>query len=32
MINLEIDGKEASVAKNGTVMDDATPLGLYIPH
>jgi NADH-quinone oxidoreductase subunit G len=32
MINFEIDGKEVSVPKNGTVMDGANQLGIYIPH
>ncbi|SFW33944.1 NADH-quinone oxidoreductase subunit NuoG [Nitrosovibrio sp. Nv17] len=32
MINFEIDGKPVSVAKNGTVMDGANKLGIYIPH
>jgi NADH-quinone oxidoreductase subunit G len=32
MINFEIDGKPVSVPKNGTVMDGANQLGIYIPH
>jgi NADH-quinone oxidoreductase subunit G len=32
MINFEIDGKQVSVPKNGTVMDGANQLGIYIPH
>ncbi|MGY8848147.1 MAG: NADH-quinone oxidoreductase subunit NuoG [Burkholderiales bacterium] len=32
MINIEIDGKEVSVSKGGTVMDGARQLGIYIPH
>ncbi len=32
MINFEIDGKAVSVPKNGTVMDGANQLGIYIPH
>ncbi|SEL47308.1 NADH-quinone oxidoreductase subunit NuoG [Nitrosovibrio tenuis] len=32
MINFEIDGKVVSVPKNGTVMDGANQLGIYIPH
>src|SRR5688500_2066569 len=32
MINFEIDGKSVSVPKNGTVMDGANQLGIYIPH
>ena len=32
MINIEIDGKQVSVPKGGTVMDGARQLGIYIPH
>ena len=32
MINFEIDGKPVSVPRNGTVMDGANQLGIYIPH
>lgn len=32
MINIEIDGKQISVPKGGTVMDGARELGIYIPH
>lgn len=32
MINIEIDGKQVSVPKGGTVMDGAKELGIYIPH
>src|SRR5512146_1839288 len=32
MINFEIDGKQVSVPKNGTVMDGANQLGIYVPH
>ncbi len=32
MINFEIDGKPVSVPKNGTVMDGANQLGIFIPH
>lgn len=32
MINFEIDGKQVAVPKNGTVMDGANQLGIYIPH
>ncbi len=32
MINIEIDGKQISVPKGGTVMDGAKELGIYIPH
>lgn len=32
MINIEIDGKQVSVPKGGTVMDGANQLGIYIPH
>ena len=32
MINFEIDGKQVSVPKNGTVMDGANQLGIYSPH
>ena len=32
MIKFEIDGKAVSVPKNGTVMDGANQLGIYIPH
>ena len=32
MINIEIDGKQVSVSKGGTVMDGARQLGIYIPH
>jgi NADH-quinone oxidoreductase subunit G len=32
MINFEIDGKPVAVPKNGTVMDGANQLGIYIPH
>ncbi len=32
MINFEIDGKPVSVPKNGTVMDGARELGIYIPY
>jgi NADH-quinone oxidoreductase subunit G len=32
MINIEIDGKQVSVPKGGTIMDGARQLGIYIPH
>ncbi len=32
MINIEIDGKEVSVPKGGTIMDGAKQIGVYIPH
>ncbi len=32
MINIEIDGKQVSVPKGGTVMDGANQLGIYIPY
>ncbi len=32
MINIEIDGKQISVPRGGTVMDGAKELGIYIPH
>lgn len=32
MINIQIDGKQVSVPKGGTVMDGAKQLGIYIPH
>jgi NADH-quinone oxidoreductase subunit G len=32
MINIEIDGKQVSVPKGGTVMDGTNQLGIYIPH
>ena len=32
MIKIEIDGKQVSVPKGGTVMDGAKQLGIYIPH
>ncbi|WP_430229669.1 NADH-quinone oxidoreductase subunit NuoG [Nitrosomonas communis] len=32
MINIEINGKEVTVPKGGTVMDGARQLGIYIPH
>lgn len=32
MIKFEIDGKPVSVPKNGTVMDGANQLGIYVPH
>lgn len=32
MINIEIDGKEVSVPKGGTIMDGAKKIGVYIPH
>lgn len=32
MINIEIDGKQVTVAKGSTVMDAAKQAGIYIPH
>ena len=32
LISLEIDGKTVEVPPGSTVMDAATPLGIYIPH
>lgn len=32
MINIEINGKQVTVPKGGTVMDGARQLGIYIPH
>ena len=32
MINIEIDGKQVSVAKGSTIMDGARQVGVYIPH
>ncbi len=32
MINIEIDGKQVTVAKGSTVMDAAKQVGIYIPH
>ncbi len=32
MINIEINGKQITVPKGGTVMDGARQLGIYIPH
>ncbi len=32
MINFEIDGRQVAVPKNGTDMDGANQLGIYIPH
>jgi NADH-quinone oxidoreductase subunit G len=32
MINIEIDGKQVTVAKDSTVMDAARKVGIYIPH
>jgi NADH-quinone oxidoreductase subunit G len=32
MVNIEIDGKQVSVPKGGTIMDGAKQIGVYIPH
>lgn len=32
MINIEIDGKQVTVAQGSTVMDAARQIGIYIPH
>ncbi|MBP6057261.1 MAG: NADH-quinone oxidoreductase subunit G [Nitrosomonas sp.] len=32
MVNIEIDGKQVSVAKGSTIMDGAKQIGVYIPH
>lgn len=32
MVNIEINGKQVTVPKGGTVMDGARQLGVYIPH
>lgn len=32
MINIEIDGKQVTVAQGSTVMDAAKQIGVYIPH
>ncbi|SDY56369.1 NADH-quinone oxidoreductase subunit NuoG [Nitrosomonas sp. Nm58] len=32
MVNIEINGKQVTVPKGGTVMDGARQLGIYIPH
>ncbi len=32
MVNIEIDGKQVSVAKGSTIMDGARQIGVYIPH